>query len=368
MVVISDPSQTSIQADGRSPRAALLRLRGVGKKFGAVTAVRPTDLEIRTGDFFALLGPSGCGKTTLLRMIAGFAQPSAGSIEIDGVDVTRVGPERRPTNMVFQGYGLFPHMSVRQNIGYGLRIAGVSKAEIDSRCETMIALVKLDALAERNVTKLSGGQQQRVALARALVMRPKILLLDEPLAALDLKLRQTMQEELRRIHREIGGTFIFVTHDQTEAMAMANRVAIMSSGIIVQEGAPDEIYSRPRSRFVAEFVGDANLLAGQRAAGVVTLSSGPSFPDHGEDGPVLVVVRPEAMRLGSGGTSDDALALEGRVEDVIFLGSYLRIIMRLADGTVAALHSSDLSIRSSAAIGSSLHMAWSAAEHSVVAE
>src|SRR5262245_11760622 len=239
--------------------APLLRLRNISKEFGAVAAVKPLDLEIHRGDFYALLGPSGCGKTTLLRMIGGFTEPTSGTVEIDGVDVTRLGPERRPTNMVFQGYGLFPHMTVRQNIAYGLRIAKLAPEDIRARVDDIIALVRLEPLAERRPEALSGGQAQRVALARALVMRPRVLLLDEPLAALDLQLRKAMQEELRRIHRSIGGTFVFVTHDQGEAMALANRIAVMNAGRIEQLGAPEEIYFAPASRFVAGFIGEANL-------------------------------------------------------------------------------------------------------------
>src|SRR5262245_10822844 len=246
---------------------ALLRLRNVSKTFGKTFAVRPVDLEIHRGDFFAILGPSGCGKTTLLRMIGGFAEPTSGRIEIAGKDVTGLGPERRPTNMVFQGYGLFPHMTVKQNVAYGLRIAKLPKAEIAERTSDALELVHLEELESRMVQELSGGQQQRVALARALIMRPPVLLLDEPLAALDLKLRQAMQEELRRIHSDIGGTFVFVTHDQGEALSLANRIAVMESGLLVQVGTPEEIYSRPRTRFVSTFVGEANIFAGQRRAG-----------------------------------------------------------------------------------------------------
>ena len=198
----------------------LLELVGLSKRYDDVTAVEPLDLSIHRGDFFSILGPSGCGKTTLLRMIGGFVEPTAGRIVIQGRNVTTLGPDKRPTNMVFQGYGLFPHMTVRQNIAYGLKIAKVPRHEMESALAEVMRLVRLEALGERGIGQLSGGQQQRVALARALVMRPPVLLLDEPLAALDLKLRHAMQEELRRIHDEIGGTFVFVTHDQGEAMSL----------------------------------------------------------------------------------------------------------------------------------------------------
>src|SRR5688572_16791450 len=256
-------------AEAAGTRQPLVMLRNISKKFGTVVAVRPLDMQIERGDFVAILGPSGCGKTTLLRIIGGFLAPTTGSVEIGGTDVTRLGPEKRPTNMVFQGYGLFPHMSVRQNIGYGLRIAGRSRPETDQAVAEMLSLVRLGDLAGRPIHELSGGQQQRVALARALIMRPQVLLLDEPLAALDLKLRQAMQEELRRIHREIGGTFVFVTHDQGEALALANRIAVMQAGELVQQGNAEEIYARPRSRFVSTFVGEANIFEVQRRGGSV---------------------------------------------------------------------------------------------------
>ncbi len=358
--------KTSLDFPAEDDRPALLRLRGVSKQFGAVTAVNPTDLDIRSGDFFALLGPSGCGKSTLLRMIAGFETPSAGIIEIDGVDVSRLGPEKRPTNMVFQGYGLFPHMNVRQNVGYGLRIAGVPRSEIDGRCDEMIRLVKLEGFAERDIARLSGGQQQRVALARVLVMKPKVLLLDEPLAALDLKLRQTMQEELRRIHDEIGGTFIFVTHDQTEAMAMANRIAVMESGTITQEGSAAQIYNAPRSRFVATFIGDANLLPGRRTAGRVTLEAGPSFDQQGEDGSIFAVVRPEVIRPAGVKPVHNRITLTGTVEDSVFLGTHTRLSLRLANGESVALHSTEQSARRIAERGAVMSVEWSADEQAIV--
>ena len=225
--------------------AVLVWLRDVSKRSGRSSGPAARSRHPRRR--FAILGPSGCGKTTLLRIIGGFIAPTTGAVEIDGAEVTKLGPEHRPTNMVFQGYGLFPHMSVRQNIGYGLRIGKVPRDEIESRVAEIIALVRLEELAERGTHELSGGQQQRVALARALVMRPKVLLLDEPLGALDLKLRQVMQEELRQIHYRIGGTFVFVTHDQGEALGLANRIAVMEDGAIVQEGGPEEIYGQPKT-------------------------------------------------------------------------------------------------------------------------
>jgi ABC-type Fe3+/spermidine/putrescine transport system ATPase subunit len=336
----------------------LVRLAGLSKRYGAVEAVRPLDLSIYPGDFFAILGPSGCGKTTLLRMIGGFIAPTTGTIEIGGADVTRLGPERRPTNMVFQGYGLFPHMNVRQNIAYGLRIANTPTAELEERVAAMLSLGRLAELAGRGVHELSGGQQQRVALARALIMRPKVLLLDEPLGALDLKLRQAMQEELRRLHRQIGGTFVFVTHDQGEALALANRIAIMESGSLVQEGGPEEVYSRPRTRFVSTFIGAANVLPGRRAGGTVTLAAGPTFVEAGPDGAVVAVVRPEAVGIGAGHLASDVRLL-GRLVDIVFLGSFVRYLVRLDGGAEIVAHSTDLRLRRTLAVGQEVDIGWS---------
>ena len=353
---------TSTSASTESQKV-LVRLRGLSKRFGNMEAVRSLDLDIRAGDFYAILGPSGCGKTTLLRMIGGFIAPSEGRVEIDGADATRLGPERRPTNMVFQGFGLFPHMNVSQNIGYGLRIAKVERSEIERRVDEAIRLVHMEEFATRGIEQLSGGQQQRVALARALVMRPKVLLLDEPLGALDLKLRQAMQEELRRIHHQIGGTFVFVTHDQSEALGLANRIAVMESGRIVQEGGPEEIYSEPRSRFVSTFIGEANIFSGRREAGVVQIAAGTSFPHAGEDGPVVVMVRPEAMGVGE---DDGDVALAGQVEDMVFLGAYVRCSVVLDNGDRVNAHLSDSKARERIAVGDSVRVAWSTEQQRVI--
>jgi spermidine/putrescine transport system ATP-binding protein len=351
-----------------SPRAnpPLVRLHGVSKRFGALTAVAPLDLQIATGDFLAILGPSGCGKTTLLRMIGGFVTPSSGTIEIAGADVTRLPPDRRPTNMVFQGYGLFPHMSLRQNVAYGLVIAKRPRDEVDRRVREALALVRLEELADRGIEQLSGGQQQRVALARALVMRPKLLLLDEPLAALDLKLRQAMQEELRRIHRETGGTFVFVTHDQGEALGLANRIAVMEQGRLVQEGGAEEIYARPRTRFVSTFIGEANLLHGRRCGGRVELG-GASFADPGPDGPVEVVVRPEDVRLGAV-VADGDLRLTGTVEDSVYLGAFVKYRVRLGDGSGLAAHSTDRDPARRLTPGTVVDLGWPPAAHRLVTD
>ena len=349
-----NPDQSPGQGQGGPP---LVRLHGVSKRYAALTAVAPLDLEIRAGDFLAILGPSGCGKTTLLRMIGGFVPPTTGRIEIAGVDVTRLGPERRPTNMVFQGYGLFPHMSVRGNVAYGLKIARSPTAELDERVDAALKLVRLEAMANRRIEQLSGGQQQRVALARALVMRPKVLLLDEPLSALDLKLRQAMQEELRRIHRETGGTFVFVTHDQNEALGLASRIAVMEAGHLVQEGSAEDIYTRPKSRFVSTFIGEANLLDGERRNGEVHLRCGPSFAAPGPDGPVAALVRPEDVRLGT--AADTAgIVLEGRVEDAVYLGALVKYRVAVAEGTLLTVHSNDRTIRAELRPGAATRVGW----------
>lgn len=344
----------------------LLRLSGVSKFYGRFKAVEPLDLDIYAGDFFAILGPSGCGKTTLLRTIGGFIRPTSGRIYIKGQDVTALGPDARPTNMVFQGYGLFPHMTVRQNIAYGPRIARMPRDEMEGRIGEVISLVRLDAQSDRTVGALSGGQQQRVALARALVMRPPVLLLDEPLAALDLKLRQAMQDELRRIHDQIGGTFVFVTHDQGEAMSLANRIAVMDAGRIVQAGPPEDIYRHPASIFVATFVGEANIFPGMRSSNLVELASGARFQDAGPDGPIKVVVRPEAMSLGTTG-SEGWLSVTGTVEECLFLGSVIRyrvavdglpdVIVQVPSNTPAQ----------DAGMGRATTVSWLRVDHTVLA-
>src|SRR5260221_5009518 len=241
----------------------LLRIEGVGKKFGGFRAVDGLSPDIRAGEFFALLGPSGCGKTTLLRMLAGFETPDAGRILLDGKDIAQVLPHQRPINMMFQNYALFPHLTVRDNIAFGLKRAGMSRSEINARVAEMVTLVKLDGLEKRKPDQLSGGQKQRVALARSLARRPQVLLLDEPLAALDKKLRESTQAELMELQRRLGTTFVIVTHDQEEAMTMANRIGVMDAGRLEQVATPRELYEAPRSRWVAEFVGDVNLFDGE---------------------------------------------------------------------------------------------------------
>ncbi len=285
-----------------SPQAAAIRLSGVSKRYGTHEALTTTDLEIGEGEFFCLLGPSGCGKTTTLNLIGGFVAPTTGSILIRGESVERLPPHRRPVNTVFQSYALFPHMTVRDNVAFGLKMARVPKAEAGPRVDEALALVGLDQHGDRLPGQLSGGQQQRVAVARALVNRPAVLLLDEPLGALDLKLRKRLQVELAQIHREIGTTFVYVTHDQEEAMSMATRIAVMNQGRIEQIGAPSEIYHRPISRFVADFIGESNFL------------------DVTGNGSVLMV-RPESIHI----STEPREGLRGRVLQTSFLGNQTRV-------------------------------------------
>jgi spermidine/putrescine transport system ATP-binding protein len=275
-------------------------LRGLTKIFAGTTVVDDLDLDVTSGEFFSLLGPSGCGKTTTLRMIAGFSDPTSGSVLVGGEDVTSTPPHKRDVNTVFQSYALFEHLDVRRNVGFGLRRNGVDRADIDRRVAEMLELVELGSRSKDRPSELSGGQRQRVALARALINRPKVLLLDEPLAALDLKLRHAMQAELKSIQREVGITFLFVTHDQDEALSMSDRVAIMNGGVIEQCGTPEDVYENPTSVFAAEFIGTSNLMTGSYAGGSVKVAADLRLPIPGHtnstDGDqVSVAIRPEKI-------------------------------------------------------------------------
>lgn len=318
---------------------------GASKRFGDATVLHPTDLVIQSGEFVSILGPSGCGKTTLLRIISGFEQPTTGSVSIQGVEVTDVPPHKRPTNIVFQRGALFPHMNVFDNVAYSLKLRRVPKTEIKQRVEQVLALVKLDALGSRGATELSGGQIQRVALARALANRPSVLLLDEPLSALDLKLRQHMQLELREIQRELGATFVYVTHDQTEALVMSDRIAVMNEGQIVQIGTPREIYARPVSIFASDFIGETNLIPARvlnisgtmvevDVAGAGSASGRAGAPvSVGEA--VTLSIRPEALRVRDSVAASDSTSssLPGTVRAAIFLGSHIRLEIDFGHGT-----------------------------------
>ena len=313
------------------------------KAFGPKVAVDDLDLVIGQGEFFTLLGPSGCGKTTTLRMIAGFEQPDAGEILIEGSDVAGLPAHRRPTNTVFQSYALFPHLTVGENVAFGLKRKGVSKPEITERVETELKRVGLHAEINRKPSQLSGGQQQRVALARAVVNLPKVLLLDEPLGALDLKLRKGLQIELKRIQREVGITFVYVTHDQEEALTMSDRIAVMKDGVIEQIATPEEVYERPATTFVAGFIGVSNLMPGKvvSASGgrvSVQLETGPQIEVAGEERfaageRVHAVVRPEKLMISSNGDRPAGPSVEGQVEASVYLGTSTQIVVALAGDT-----------------------------------
>ena len=320
------------------------------KAFGSVVAVDDVDVGVARGEFFSLLGPSGCGKTTMLRIIAGFDQPTRGRVLLEGRDVSRVPPHRRSVNTVFQQYALFPHMSVFDNVAYGPRCRKAPEAKVREAVHEMLDVVRLGGLAGRKPAQLSGGQQQRVALARALVNLPSALLLDEPLGALDLKLRQAMQIELKRIQREVGITFVFVTHDQEEALTMSDRIAVMNEGRIEQIGAPEAIYAAPASVFVAGFIGMANLLPGRVAATAldavtVELADGSRLPVAADGtrfdagAPATVMVRPERLRLSL--DEPHGPRIGATVTDLIFQGPVVRAGLAMADGTALVAHLAD---------------------------
>ena len=355
-----DTAKTARDADSpqSTPQAApgmpLLRIEGVVKKFGQFRAVDALSLDIRAGEFFALLGPSGCGKTTLLRMLAGFEAPDEGRILLNGRDIAQVPPHQRPVNMMFQNYALFPHLDVRDNIAFGLKRARLSPTEIDARVAEMVALVKLDGLEKRKPDQLSGGQRQRVALARSLARRPQLLLLDEPLAALDKKLRESTQLELMELQRRLGLTFIIVTHDQAEAMTVAGRIGVMDAGRLEQVATPRELYEAPHSRWIAEFVGDINLIEGRlettadeyptmaRRLAIATAQAGTIYVAAPRrpltKASFCVAIRPEKIKLSRRPpVSDDTRAinrLEGVVADVSYLGGVTSYKVKLDSGAV----------------------------------
>jgi spermidine/putrescine transport system ATP-binding protein len=320
-------------------------LEAVTKRFGELAAVRDMTLDIPRGEFFTMLGPSGCGKTTTLRMIAGFEEPSEGRVLLEGEEVTGRPAFKRPTNTVFQSYALFPHLSVEKNVAFGLQRKKVDKAEVRRRVGEELERVGLAGEAKRRPAQLSGGQQQRVALARALVNRPAVLLLDEPLGALDLKLRKQLQVELKRIQREVGITFVYVTHDQEEALTMSDRIAVMDRGVIEQVADPETVYERPATTFVAGFIGVSNLMPGEvvSANGSATelrLDAGPTVRTAESGGArpgerAHAVVRPEKLELGplGEGASDGRASVEGQVESSLYLGTATQMVVRLADGT-----------------------------------
>ena len=351
-----------------------IELSGVVKEFQArgevITAVAGIDLDIREGEFFSLLGPSGCGKTTTMRMIAGFEEPTQGVIRLHGQDVTNVPPNKRDVNMVFQSYALFPHMNVFENVAFGLRRKAVAKPEITRRVGEMLDIVDLAGRSERRPRELSGGQQQRVALARALVNNPRALLLDEPLGALDLKLRQAMQVELKRIQREVGITFVYVTHDQGEALTMSDRIAVMNDGSIEHLGTPREIYEHPRTRFVAGFIGTSNLLTGT----VTRLDGDHAIIRISQDEQIIVpvqdravsegsrlelTVRPEKIDLTTERPAGEGCALRGTVTEVVYLGTSTNFSVTTSAGAdVVVFQQNSASAGNVAARGDSVWLSW----------
>ena len=346
----------------------LIQIDGLVKRYGAVAALDGVSINVRQGEFLALLGPSGCGKTTLLRSIAGFVEPTEGQVRIGGKVMNDVPPHERPVNTVFQNYALFPHMTVAQNVAFGPKRKGVPKAEIAKQVAEVLAMVGMDGYGERYPRQMSGGQQQRIALARAIVNQPQVLLLDEPLGALDLKLRKRMQVELKRLHGRLGITFVYVTHDQEEALAMADRIAVMNQGKIAQVGSGQEIYRAPNSRYVADFIGEANLIECAVKDGKLQIEGAalPYDAPAGGGARAALMVRPEDIHLGA--PPADAVSVHATVRDKVFLGSAWRIYAALSTGQEIAAHSASSEAVERAAKGEAVQFWWSRDRGRVLAQ
>ncbi len=357
--------------------ASIIEIRNVTKRFGnVVTAVDDVSLDIKPGEFFALLGPSGCGKTTLLRMLAGFETPTTGEVRIAGKNMAGVPPNRRDVNMVFQSYAVFPHMSVSDNVGYGLRVTGTPKAEIDARVEEALALVQLEGYGERKPDQLSGGQRQRVALARALVKKPQVLLLDEPLSALDAKLREAMQLELVGLQHAVGITFVIVTHDQDEALSMADRIAVMDRGKVRQVAPPEELYEYPSSRFVADFIGKMNLFQGRATSGgggreIDVQGLGSVKLPHAKNagGEIGIAVRPEKVKVSADRPAEGTVAFEAKLDTIAYHGSESHLFLTTDGGVrIAATLQNDSRTGSQFHAGERLWVSWTATDTLVLEE
>jgi putrescine transport system ATP-binding protein len=351
----------------------VIEIEQVTKRFGAVSAVDGVSLTVAENEFFALLGPSGCGKTTLLRMLAGFERPDEGRLLLDGEDLTPIKPYRRPLNMMFQSYALFPHMSVEANVMYGLRMEGLAKEEARARARDALEQVQLAELGARRPAQLSGGQRQRVALARALVKSPRVLLLDEPLSALDRQIRGEMQIELKRLQHQVGITFLVVTHDQEEALTMADRIAVMREGRVEQVGAPDELYEQPATRFVARFLGDASLFPGrverEAVGGWRVVPEQLRERGLGEGSAAVVVVRPEHLRVGGPGElAGLANVARGRVGEVAYLGTARKYVIDLDGGGSVQARVATQRERSPHTAGDVVEVGWEIEDGVVVAD
>jgi spermidine/putrescine transport system ATP-binding protein len=364
-------------AHGMTDPSPAIELVAVTKRYGDAVALDAVSLQITKGEFFCLLGPSGCGKTTTLNLIGGFIPLSEGELRIDGRRVNDLPPHKRSVNTVFQNYALFPHMTVAQNVAFGLRMEHLPQQEIDARVTQYLELVGLAGYLRRFPSEMSGGQQQRVALARALAKRPSVLLLDEPLGALDLKLRKQMQAELTRIHRQVGTTFVFVTHDQEEALSMATRIAIMSDGHVIQVGTPREIYERPVDRFVANFVGETNFLTGEVAqdgpGAVLRLVGGDEIavPAATAPGAATLMIRPESLGLRPVGTESADPGIVGRIANIAFMGNHTRITVATGSGDLVVMRPQGMGARSAGPIGEvaqEVCVWWSASDAALIGD